>query len=181
MLRRTGSVVVALVTAAGMGLAGAQAGASEATADRCGIRWGSGPVSATAPAAGHLVDIRSGRKDCYDRLVFDISGASPSGFSVSYVDEVTQDGSGDPVPLRGGARLQITVHNPAHDESYRPTYEYDDRAELVGVRGYRTFRQVAWAGSFEGTTTVGLGVRARLPIRAFTYGNRVVVDVAHRW
>ena len=47
-------------------------------------------------------------------------------------------------------------------------------------------RQVAWAGSFEGQTTIGLGVRARLPMRAFVLngpgdGLRVVVDVAHRW
>jgi hypothetical protein len=51
----------------------------------------------------------------------------------------------------------------------------------VNVSGYRTFRQVAWAGSFEGVTTVGLGTRARLPFRVFTLPGRVVVDVAHRW
>lgn len=55
--------------------------------------------------------------------------------------------------------------------------------------GFRTFRQVAWAGSFEGLTTVGLGVRARLPFRVFALsgipgpaqGARVVIDVVHRW
>jgi hypothetical protein len=45
---------------------------------------------------------------------------------------------------------------------------------------------VGWAGSFEGQTTLGLGVRARLPFRAFVLpgpgsGSRLVVDVAHRW
>jgi hypothetical protein len=52
---------------------------------------------------------------------------------------------------------------------------------LVNVTGFSTFRQVAWAGSFEGQTTVGLGVRARLPFRVFTLPGRVVVDVAHVW
>jgi hypothetical protein len=56
----------------------------------------------------------------------------------------------------------------------------------VNVTGYSTFRQVAWAGTFEGQTTVGLGVRARLPFRVFTLagpgsGSRLVIDVAHRW
>lgn len=54
------------------------------------------------------------------------------------------------------------------------------------MAGYRTFRQVAYAGSFEATTTVGLGVRARLPFRVFVLagpgtGARLVIDVAHRW
>ncbi len=45
---------------------------------------------------------------------------------------------------------------------------------------------MAYAGSFEGQTTLGLGVRARLPFRAFVLagpgdGSRLVVDVAHRW
>lgn len=58
--------------------------------------------------------------------------------------------------------------------------------ELANVSGYRTFRQVAGAGSFEGQTTIGVGVRARLPFRVRTGaetggGTRLVVDVAHTW
>jgi hypothetical protein len=59
----------------------------------------------------------------------------------------------------------------------------------VNVAGFSTFRQVAWAGSFEGQTTLALGVRARLPVRVFVLngvpasdlGPRMVIDVAHRW
>jgi hypothetical protein len=45
---------------------------------------------------------------------------------------------------------------------------------------------VASAGSFEGYTSLGLGVRARLPFQVFTLdgpgsGSRLVVDVAHFW
>jgi hypothetical protein len=63
------------------------------------------------------------------------------------------------------------------------TYDPRNPDELVKVRGWRTFRQVAFGGSFEGYTTIGLGVRARLPFRVFTLQNpgRVVIDVAHRW
>lgn len=89
--------------------------------------------------------------------------------------------TGNPIPVRGGARLQVTVHSPAHDENGAPTYVYDDRTELVDVTGFQTFRQVAWAGSWEGSTSVGLGVRALLPFRVLTFADCVVIDVAHHW
>jgi hypothetical protein len=132
-----------------------------------------------------LTNVRTGRHNCFDRVVFDISG-KPSGYSVRYVSNVCQDGSGFLVPLRGGAKLEIIVRSPAYDDSYRPTYRPANQRELTNVSGYRTFRQVAWAGSFEGQSTIGLGVRARLPFRVFTLagpgsGSRIVVDVAHHW
>jgi hypothetical protein len=96
------------------------------------------------------------------------------------------DGPGILVPLRGGARLRIIAIAPVYDASYRPTYVPANRAELANVSGWQTFRQVAWAGSFEGQTTVRLGVRARA-CRAGVYcgrcgpGSRLVIDAAHRW
>jgi hypothetical protein len=154
--------------------------AASATPAYCGITWGSLAKSASPTSTGELTGIRAGRHDCYDRLVFDVRGPV-DGFWVSYVDEVTEDGSGLPVPLRGGAKLLVAVQAPAYDEAGNPTYTYPDKAELVNVAGFQTFRQVAWAGSFEGQTSVGLGVRARLPFRVFTLPGRVVVDVAHFW
>lgn len=76
--------------------------------------------------------------------------------------------------------------SPAYDEDGEPTYEYDDRTELVDVDGYDTFRQVAWAVSFEGQTRLGVGTRARLPYRVMVLDGpgdreRLVIDVAHRW
>jgi hypothetical protein len=102
---------------------------------------------------------------------------------------VTNDPSGKPVPLRGGAALAIVLKADDHDANGAPTYTPANRSELVDVSGYRTFRQVAWAGSFEGTTQIGLGVRARLPFRVTTLtgipgssnGTRVIIDVAHAW
>jgi hypothetical protein len=147
----------------------------------CGQRWGSMPESVPTGSRGEVVDVRAGRHACFDRLVLDVDG-DLAGYFVRYVDAVHRDGSGELVPLRGGARLQVTATAPITptDAVFRPD------AELVGVAGYRTFRQVAWAGSFEGYTTIGLGVRARLPFRAFVVhgpgdATRLVVDVGHRW
>jgi hypothetical protein len=147
----------------------------------CGQRWGSTPEVLATGSAGEVVDVRAGRHPCFDRLVLDVVG-DLDGYVVEYVDVLRQDGSGHVVPLRGGARLQVTATAPVV-----PTDAFFVAAgELVDVATYRTFRQVAWAGSFEGSTTVGLGVRARLPFRAFILDGpgdtaRLVVDVAHRW
>lgn len=99
---------------------------------------------------------------------------------------MVQDGSGFDIPLQGGAFLQVTVNAPSYDSNYNVTYSPAAKAELSNVSGYQTFRQVAYAGSFEGYTSIGLGVRARLPFRVFTLdgpgaGSRMVVDVAHFW
>ncbi len=160
--------------------------ATAAEAD-CRTAWGSLGKRQAAAATGEVTDVRSGRHRCFDRLVIDVGeGPQRPGFQVAYTDTVRADGSGTAVPLRGGAKLRVSVIAPAYDEQGAATYEPADRRELVDVSGYDTFRQAAWAGTFEGTTTVGLGVRARLPVRAFTIANadggyRVVVDVAHRW
>lgn len=61
------------------------------------------------------------------------------------------------------------------------TYDPANRDELGDVAGYGTFRQAVWSGSREGTTSIGLGVRARLPFRVFTLPGRVGVDGAHFW
>lgn len=159
-----------------------------ASAASCRVTWGSLPRDAGAHTTEHVTDVRSGRHACFDRLVVDLDGAGSlrPGYRVEYVDQVTADGSGDVVPLRGGAAVRIIVRAPASTDEGTPTYTAADPRELVDLTGYRTFRQAAWAGSFEGQTTIGLGVRARLPMRAFTLdgpgtGHRLVVDVAHRW
>jgi hypothetical protein len=172
------------VTLAAISL-GTTVSASAATAPYCGIRWGSLPKEHDATRTAHLVNVRAGPHDCFDRLVVDLDGKA-DGYRVRYVSQVAQDGSGTVIPLRGGARLQIIVVAPAYNDDYRPTYEPANPNELRNVSGWSTFRQIAWAGSFEGQTTIGLGVRARLPFRVFTLdgpsdGSRIVVDVAHRW
>jgi hypothetical protein len=155
--------------------------ATAQAAPYCGIAWGSLPKEVTPMSAALLTDVRVGQHGCYDRLVLDMAG-DVAGYSVRYVDQVRFDGSGQLVPLRGGAKLEVTARNGAAptDSFFLPN------GELADVSAYRTFRQVAWAGSFEGQTTIGLGVRARLPFRVFILdgpgnGSRLVVDVAHRW
>ncbi len=180
------ALVVSTLAVLGV-IAAAPAGAST----YCGLAWGSTPESGTARDTEVVVGVRSGRHACYDRLVIDLLGQDTTfgSYDVRYVPQVVEDGSGRPVPVRGAADLQIVLRAPAYDADGNPTYTPANRREVVDVTGYRTFRQVAWAGSFEGTTTLALGVRARLPFRVLLlpgvaqsdFGPRLVVDVAHRW
>ncbi|MFD5825946.1 hypothetical protein [Lentzea sp. NPDC060358] len=170
------ALVVAAVLAAVV-VAPATAGASAACAP---VNWGSGTKTLTPGAGGSVTDVRSGQHECFDRLVIDTHQAN-GAHHVTYTDEVRQVGSGEPVALRSGAKLLVVAYSPSYDENFTPTYQPANPAEVVDVTGYRTFRQVAWAGSWEGTTDLGLGVRARLPFRVFTLTDRIVVDVAHQW
>ena len=175
-----------VLTATAAALAGAALPATAAPG--CSTAWGSQTESAVADGGGTLDDARSGRHACYDRLVLDLDGidASEVSYDVRYVREVIEDGSGDVVPLRGAADLQVLVHTPAYDGGGAATYAPRNAAEALDVRGYSTFRQVAWAHSFEGESRFGVGVRARLPFRVTVLdgpgdGSRLVVDVAHTW
>ncbi|MFC5263030.1 hypothetical protein ACFPJ1_13015 [Kribbella qitaiheensis] len=156
-----------------------------AATTKCPTGWGSLLEANNKMSAAKLTNVRTGRHACFDRIVFDLAG-KPTGYHVSYVKNVYTDGQGALVPLRGGAKLQLVVRGADYNDAGVPTYKPANRRELTNVTGYQTFRQVAYAGSFEGQTTIGLGVRARLPFRVLTLtgpGNtsRVVVDVAHRW
>jgi hypothetical protein len=166
----------------------------------CGIRWGSLDKSGVSntPFVGVVSGVRAGQHRCYDRLVIDLSqGAS---YSVRYVDAVPHQAIEGPIALRGGAFLEIVLQGVSYEDPRAgecwlcatgpgvlvPAYVPANANEVVDVTGWRTFRQVASDGPFEGFQTVGLGVRARLPFRVFalagpnTY-SRVVIDVAHRW
>lgn len=149
--------------------------APTATSSSCSVHWGSLAEYAEGYSTGTIQGVRAGRHACFDRLVIDMTG-TPSGYSVKYVDEVVGEGSGDVIPVAGGARLSVSVSKGA---LFFPT--------LPSAEGFDTFRQVAWGGSFEGYTKFALGVRARLPFRTFVLNgpgkneSRLVIDVAHHW
>ncbi|WP_206338810.1 AMIN-like domain-containing (lipo)protein [Streptomyces tendae] len=173
-----------LVTAAAPAVAAPATATAATTA--CPSGWGSGGKSATAATTASVKDVRTGRHDCYDRMVVDVPGAARAdlGYAVRYVDRLYQDGSGRHIPVAGGAVLEVRVTAPAYDpETGAATYPARAGAALPGVdlTGYRTFRDARFAGSFEGETQLGLGVRGRLPFRVLQLDGRLVIDVAHTW
>lgn len=181
LTEKLSATLAALALTAGLGLAGAP----PASAAYCGITWGSATkMSQVSNSSSVVTNVRSGRHDCFDRLVIDVQGPIV-GYHVAYVPEYTGIGSGLPIPLRGGADISVTVFAPASRDG-KATYSPTNRMEIVNVGGYSTFRQVVLSGSVGGHTGIGLGVRARLPMRVFVVpgpgtASRMVVDVAHFW
>ena len=174
-------LVTGLVGAAGSAAATEKPAATvrtAAAAPYCGITWGSLAKSGGTLSQARLIEARTGRHTCYDRVVFEFNGAA-NGYSVHYGEAYTE-GQGQPMsPITaGGALLAVSLRAPAS------TYRTGDH--VANVTGYRTLRDVVFGGSFEGYTTFAVGVRARLPYRVFVLSgpgthSRIVLDVAHQW
>lgn len=178
-------VSVATFAAASLAL-GAVVLPQQASAATCPTGWGSLPKASSARTIKSLTNARTGRHDCYDRMVIDVPGASAArlGYSVRYVSRFEAEGSGRVIPVSGGAIIQVTVHAPAYNVyTGKPTYTGKVGLSLPGVNltGYRTLRDSKYGGSFEGDTQFGFGVRARLPFRAMRTDGHIIVDVAHKW
>ena len=159
--------------------------------------WGTNAKSGSATmtqAALYLT--RVGQHACYDRVVFDINGPQHNelpeavGFVARYVPVVTADGSGEPLPVAGHAVLEVTIRAPIYgtdNQGHQPWRQ----APRVGqslvspakIAGWSSLTAVTFAGSFEGQTTLAVGVRETRPFRAWVISEQgyrhVVLDIAH--
>lgn len=140
------------------------------------------PAGPTAPAAV-LKNIRWADRGTYDRVVLDFSG-SFGGYTVQYVPELTEDPTGDPVPLAGGAVLAVVVQGATRNNAFQTsdttplsTYGGPDKV----VPGLASVKEVADAGDFEAVLTFGIGVDHTAGFKVFklTGPDRLVIDVAH--
>jgi hypothetical protein len=141
---------------------------------------------AMSPAALYLV--RAGRHACYDRVVFDVNGAYDVGFVARYVPVVTSDPRGDAVPVAGNAALEVVVRAPVTvDHGHQPLRREPAVGDALVVsetlHGWESLRAVRFAGSFEGESTIAVGVREQRPFRMWVIGDQgyrhVILDIAH--
>ncbi|GAA3841279.1 hypothetical protein GCM10022226_74670 [Sphaerisporangium flaviroseum] len=113
----------------------------------------------------------------FDRVVIDLQG-DRTGYKVDWVKQLVQDGSGDPIDIKGGAYLQVVLTPAtAHTEDGKPTWGRTPVLEpdLTNVRN------VVQAGDFEGVVTIAIVLRHRAGFRVIDQSNpsRLVIDVAH--
>ena len=147
----------------------------------CSSNWGTNAKHRGDQAitvATRVRGVRAGKHGCFDRLVIDMSGGKQPPFSARYVKQIVADPSGKILKVRGKAKILIVVRGPAG------AHYHANAVNLVNVSGFKTFRQVRGAGSFERVTSIGLGVRAKLAFRVFELGSsqagwRIVIDVGH--
>jgi hypothetical protein len=132
-----------------------------------------------------LTDVRVGTHGCYERVVFEFrrqagDPAGPLGYSVEYQPgPVTQDGSGDPVPVKGNAYLVVRLTATGVDltnEKAPPTYTGPSSLEPAGATSIRQVRRV---GDFEGVLTWAVGLEAPVPfsVKAEDSPLRLILDV----
>ena len=127
---------------------------------------GSPSQSTNSPKADRLCDtnvesanpalrnVRFGRHDTYDRLAFDFCKPADTTLTTSVVKQLTEDGSGDKVTLKGKYFIAITLTPAdAHSNTGRPTVPN----HAVTVAG-RIMQQYKLIGDFEGVVTYGVGV-----------------------
>jgi hypothetical protein len=134
-------------------------------------------AEASSDARVTVSDIRLGRHDGFDRVVFEVGGTGTPGWDVRYVDQATSQGSGDPVEVAGDAVLQVTLTGMG--------YPYD-----TGVEEYaggpltagetQVVTEVVFDATYEGTTAAFVGTAGRTPFRVYALEGpaRVVVEVA---
>ncbi|MFC0432024.1 hypothetical protein [Kutzneria buriramensis] len=136
-----------------------------------GGQWGTGMAYRSEMSQSRLVAVRIGRHDCYDRIVFDVDGPAPVGYTVGYVPMVYSDAKGDPLPVRGGATLEVVVRavERGADGSGPVLAGVGDQLYPVSqLASWTSLRAIRFAGYFEGQCTFAVGVRDKTPFRVFT-------------
>jgi hypothetical protein len=138
------------------------------------------PDTATASADARVTvrAIRIGPHPGFDRVVFELGGKGTPGWDVRYVDSAVSPGSGKPVPVRGGAVLQVSVTGAGYPYDTGVT-EYAGRGPLTAA-GTHAVTEVVFGGTYEGTTSAFVGAAARTPFRVYRLDSpsRIVVEVA---
>jgi hypothetical protein len=134
---------------------------------------------AAAPAGAQstptLVAVRAGSHTGYDRVVFEFQGAVPE-HRIRYVDQLVEDGTGDPVSVAGAADLEVVFEGAnAHEEDGSPTI-----SPRRFSPGLPAVKEIAQLGDFEAVVSYGIGVDQRRPIEVSTLSNpsRLVIDIA---
>jgi hypothetical protein len=154
---------------------------SQEPSERSEQAFGADRAQDTAPAEGNglsVVDVRTGRHEGYDRVVFELAGEGTPGWSVEYDDAPAEQGSGEPVELAGEAALSVLITGVG--------YPFDTGVEQYGgprelTPGLPVVREVQLKGVFEGQYDAFVGVAQDRPFRVFRLADpqRVVLDVAH--
>ena len=137
------------------------------------------PDTAEASSGAQVTvrDVRTGRQDGFDRVVFELGGTGTPGWDVRYVDAPTSQGTGAPVEVAGAAALQVAITGvglPADTG----VAEFEGPNPLPGS-GTRTVTEVVFDTTFEGTTTAFVGTTAQTPFRVYALSDptRVVLEV----
>lgn len=130
-------------------------------------------------AAAVLVDVRTGRHNGFDRIVFEFSGSEMPGYHLEYIDKpVRACGSGNVVPLPGDGWLQVRFEPAvAHTDEGKPTLAFRELApklpNLLDVKSTCDFEaQVEWVA--------GVASPNHFRVIELKAPTRLAVDIKHK-
>src|SRR3954466_2055145 len=125
-----------------------------------------------------VTDIRIGRQDGFDRVVFEIGGRGTPGWNVRYVDEAAAQGSGEPIDVKGDAILQVTLQGMGLP--FETGAEEWSGPDPLSSDDTKNVTEEVFDGTFEGTTVAFVGLSGKKSFRAYSLSDptRIVLDVA---
>jgi hypothetical protein len=125
-----------------------------------------------------LEDVRVGRHEGFDRVVFEFEDAELPSYRVAYIDKpVRACGSGDVVPLAGDGWLEIRFTSAAaHNENGEATVK--NRAQSPNLKIIKEMKSTC---DFEAEVEWVLGVAAPNKYRVLELKNptRLAIDIKH--
>lgn len=131
-----------------------------------------------------FTDLRIGRQDGFDRVVWEFAGDGEPGWLARYEDNPAREGSGDPVDLPGDATLLVLIEgvtivdNLATPDPDITPYSADaTSAESAADTQHVT--EVLAGGWYEGYQDGFVGVDSERPFRVYRLSDppRVVLEV----
>ena len=127
-----------------------------------------------------LADVRTGKHEGFDRVVFEFKGPEMPGYFIEYIGEpITQCGSGTKIELTGNGGLEIRFSPAqAHTDAGQPTIFFSDNEQNPS---FPVVRKLKSACDFEGNVTWVVGVSKANKYRVLTLENptRLAVDIEH--
>ena len=130
-------------------------------------------------AAVTVRDIRIGRHDGFDRVVFEVGGTGTPGWDVRYVDEASSQGSGERVEVAGDAVLQVSITGAGYP--YDTGVEEYSGPDPLSAADTGVATEVVFDATFEGTTVAFVGTKVAAPFRVYLLEapTRVVLEIRH--
>lgn len=126
----------------------------------------------------HLVDIRSGVHEGYDRVVFEFSGDGVPSWRGEYTDAAAELGRGEAIEVAGEHILEINVNGPSWAPGDEPTDGLPTQEHYERDRG-GAFEEVFIQGPFEAHSQYLIGVDQEQPfqLQLLEEPTRLVVDI----
>lgn len=129
------------------------------------------------PAPSELVvtDVRVGKHEGFDRVVFEFVGDGSPGWFIDYTDSPAQQGSGNPIAYEGSTALDVSIDGTAYP--FQLNMEDPNIGTVNGAGGLVT--QVVSGGTFEARSQFVIGLDERHPysVQVLRGPTRLVIDI----